>query len=447
MTETKIIKPAPTGIVSLQAAVPTRREALKTLGVAAGAAAGLVAGPGFIRYSQAQSSEPIRIGFQVHRTGIGAAYGRWYERTTNAAVELINASGGISGRPIEIIAEDDGTDPGRGAEVVEKFATQHRTDVAFGTLFSHVVMGSAPRAGELKLPYYVVSEGYHVASGALNRYTFQPGITDVRSQVSSMAPWIASNLGKKVTRVYPDYAFGHDHRDYFSAAIKAAGGDIAALVPIPPTETSFTRYFPNIPADTEVLYHVMVGPAVLTFVKELGEHYGADHPALFGFIDSLEAVDLASPGLEFLEGSHFWEAYPRHAGENPSAHDLFYREKVGVDLNGASVSDPSEVSTFSHMFGCWETLYILKRAMEESGYRENAPADKMRLIEATEAMTTFAEGNEHPQGDKVFNGKIHQVFGHQTITKVTGGKGIVVHRTSIEDGLYESEADYTTMPL
>ena len=56
------------------------------------------------------------------------------------------------------------------------------------------VMGSAPRAGELKIPYFIVSEGHHVASGKLNRYTFQPGITDVRSQVISMAPWIAKNF-------------------------------------------------------------------------------------------------------------------------------------------------------------------------------------------------------------------------------------------------------------
>jgi ABC-type branched-subunit amino acid transport system substrate-binding protein len=34
------------------------------------------------------------------------------------------------------IAEDDGTDPKRGAEVVEKFATQHGCDVGFGTLSS-----------------------------------------------------------------------------------------------------------------------------------------------------------------------------------------------------------------------------------------------------------------------------------------------------------------------
>ena len=74
----------------------------------------------------------------------------------------------------------------------------------------------------------------------------------------------------------------------------------------------------------------MVGPGVLTFVKELGEFFGSDRPQIFGFIDSLEAVDLANPGLEALEGTYFWEGFPRYAqndGANP--HDAFYREKVG----------------------------------------------------------------------------------------------------------------------
>src|SRR5690606_7680273 len=118
----------------------TRRTALT------GLAAGAAAATGWVPYIQAQSSQPIRIGFQVHRTGIGAVYGRWYDRVTEAAVQRINEAGGINGRPVEIIAEDDGTDPKRGAEVVEKLATQHECDIGYGTLFSHVVIASAPRA-------------------------------------------------------------------------------------------------------------------------------------------------------------------------------------------------------------------------------------------------------------------------------------------------------------
>ena len=416
-----------------------RRQVLK--GAAASLALGAVSMPLMGRYAQTQSAEPIKIGFQVHRTGIGAAYGRWYDRTTMAAVDKINSEGGINGRPIEIIAEDDGTDPKRGAEVVEKFATQHNADLAFGTLFSHVVYGSAPRAGELKIPYFVVSEGHHVASGALNRYTLQPGITDVKSQVQAMAPFVADNLGKKVTMVYPDFAFGHDHRDYFSAAIEAQGGKVIEKIAIPPTETSFTKYFPKIPRDTEVIYHVMVGPAVLTFVKEMGEFFGSSRPEIFGFIDSLEATDLSSPGLEFLEGTYFWEGNPRYAQANQSEYDKAYRAAVGVDANGASVSDSKDVSTYAHMFGCWETLHIVKAGMEASGY--SGTGDRAKLIEAVEAMTDMPHSHAHPQGAKRFNGKTHQTFGHQYITRVNNSRLDLVHTTSIEDTLYPDEVDYT----
>ena len=423
----------------------TRRKTLLGLGAGAGALAAGGVMPGSLGFAQAQSSAPIKIGFQKHATGIGAAYGRWYDTTTQAAVARINDMGGINGRPVEIVTEDDATDPGRGAEVLEKFANQHKVDVAFGTLFSHVVIGSAPRAGELKLPYFVVSEGHHVASGMLNRYTLQPGITDVKSQVVSMAPFIAGNLGKKVTMIYPDFAFGHDHRDFFSEAIAAQGGEVVAKIAIPPTETTFTRYFPSIPRETEVIYHVMVGPAVLTFVKELGEFFGPSRPELFGFIDSLEAVDIKSPGLEFLEGAFFWEGMPRHQQADASEASNAYRAAVGVNERGASIDDPSNVSTYAHMFGCWETLHVIKAGMEAADYQ--GPADRAKLIEAVEAMTDMPESIEHPQGDKVFNGKTHQAFGKQYISKVSDGTLNVVHTASIEDGMYEDEVNYTTQSL
>ncbi len=419
---------------------PTRRTVLRGLAAGSGAIAAAGALPRFV---QAQSAAPIRLGFEVHRTGIGAAYGRWYERTAAAALKVLNDAGGINGRPVEIVFEDDGTDPKRGAEVVEKFAAQ-KMDVVFGALFSNVVVAAAARAGELKMPYLVCSEGHHVASGALNRWTLQPGITDVKSQVQSMAPWVAANLGRKVTMIFPDYAFGYDHRDNFTAAMQAQGGEVIELIAIPPTESSFTRYLPRIPKATEVLYHVMVGPAVLTFVKELGEFYGrGGHPEIFGFIDSLEAVDVDGPGLGFLEGSHFWEGDPRYKQPDQTEFDAFYRAAVGVNNEGAAIEDPTAVSTYGHMFSTWETLFVIKAAMEASGYQ--GPDDRQAFVEAVEAITTMPASREHPQGDKVFNGRTHQVFGLQYISKFAGGRLDVVHTTSIEDGMYPDEVDYTSM--
>ncbi len=89
------------GFFDLTATGLTRRSALK--GLAAGA--GLMAAPGFVRYSQAQSSAPIRIGFQSHRTGIGATYAKFkaieeplYEKKKELGL-LVKALGGKTGSP------------------------------------------------------------------------------------------------------------------------------------------------------------------------------------------------------------------------------------------------------------------------------------------------------------------------------------------------------------
>src|SRR5207249_10165375 len=100
-------------------------------------------------------SGKITLGAPFPRTGIGASYGRWYERTAKAALKLVNEQGGINGHEVEMIVEDDGTDPKRGTEVIEKFATEYKVDAVFGHLFSHVVAATAPRAGELKMPYLI----------------------------------------------------------------------------------------------------------------------------------------------------------------------------------------------------------------------------------------------------------------------------------------------------
>ena len=99
----------------------TRRTALK--GMAAGAT--LLASPAVLR---AASGGTIKLGAPFHRTGIGASYGRWYERVAQAAVKLINDGGGINGKPIEMIVEDDGTDPKRGTEYIDATA-EARSDL------------------------------------------------------------------------------------------------------------------------------------------------------------------------------------------------------------------------------------------------------------------------------------------------------------------------------
>ena len=431
-----------------------RRELVKALGAASilstTALAANLSPFGLIRpaeaakISRSEMADAIKLGMGVHRSGIGVTYGNWFERTANAAINYINEKGGIAGRRVVLLAADDKTDPTTGAALMTKFVREGNVDMMFGTLFSNVVSKCAERATELKLPYFPCGET-DIMHGNFSRYVFQPGVSSVRSQVKAVAPFLVKNIGKKVTVIYPDYAFGYEHRFILSDILKPLGGRVIGEIAIPPTATDFTNYFKNIPKDTDVIYHVMVGKNVLKFTKQLGKFYGGKGPQLFGFIDSLESVDIASPGLEFLDASFFWEAYPRYSGKLSTLADRDYRRYVGIDANGADTSNSKKVAPVSHMFAIWETLFVIKQAIEKSGYQKPDSSDKKKLIEAIEAMTDFPVGIEHPQGDKIFVGKYHQVFSTQYISQVQSKKLNPIHVTPITDSLYDAKIDFTKM--
>src|SRR5262244_3241195 len=82
----------------------TRRDLLKAV-----ATAGAIAGAPAI--GRAQSKEPIPIGTLCPLTGAGGAYGPDMQKAIITVAERINKSGGIHGRPIQIVHEDSQTNP------------------------------------------------------------------------------------------------------------------------------------------------------------------------------------------------------------------------------------------------------------------------------------------------------------------------------------------------
>ena len=61
--------------------------------------------------SAVMSQEPYRIGVSLGITGVQGAAGQRQIKAVELAVEMINAKGGIHGRPVKLIVEDDQTKP------------------------------------------------------------------------------------------------------------------------------------------------------------------------------------------------------------------------------------------------------------------------------------------------------------------------------------------------
>src|SRR5277367_2257515 len=116
----------------------TRRHVLA--GSAAGAASLAM---GLARPAIA-APEPIRIGFLPALTGPSSSTGIAINRGTILAVEEINASGGVNGRPIELITRDTQSDPTKAVNAATELTRRQRVHVVWGPLNSGEALAATP---------------------------------------------------------------------------------------------------------------------------------------------------------------------------------------------------------------------------------------------------------------------------------------------------------------
>jgi branched-chain amino acid transport system substrate-binding protein len=83
--------------------------------------------------------EPIKIATILSETGIAAAFGENAKLGALLAVEEINTAGGIDGRRIELITEDDQTDPKMAVGLYKKVTAIDRVDAIIGSNFDFIV--------------------------------------------------------------------------------------------------------------------------------------------------------------------------------------------------------------------------------------------------------------------------------------------------------------------
>ena len=116
-----------------------RRAALLS-GVAA------VAAPSVLR----AQAEPIKIATLTPLTGAGGPYGPVMAKVAAAVVEEVNAAGGVLGRKVELVSEDDQTNPDAGVRAARKLIDVDKVSAIMGTWASAVTTAVAPLCWESK---------------------------------------------------------------------------------------------------------------------------------------------------------------------------------------------------------------------------------------------------------------------------------------------------------
>lgn len=97
--------------------------------------------------------EPIKIGFFAPITGGAAADGESAVRGANLAVKIINAAGGVLGRPLELVTYDDAFSPDEAANVVRRLIEQDKVVAVVSGSYSFTTRAAAPIAQDAGVPF------------------------------------------------------------------------------------------------------------------------------------------------------------------------------------------------------------------------------------------------------------------------------------------------------
>jgi branched-chain amino acid transport system substrate-binding protein len=124
------------------------------------------------------TKDQILIGGYGPITGPAAYIGLGSRDGTELAIKEINDAGGIHGRKMKLLFEDDGFSPSKALASVKKLVEQDKVFMMLGLSGSNPTVGTVEYSREAKVPSYAVLASAPQYTHPFNRYLFRGGATE-----------------------------------------------------------------------------------------------------------------------------------------------------------------------------------------------------------------------------------------------------------------------------
>jgi branched-chain amino acid transport system substrate-binding protein len=336
------------------------------------------------------------------------------------AVDRINQSGGINGRPVELIIADYESKPDVGRRKAEKLVVEDEIDVHEGGLLSNVCLACMPVWEEFQIVNMIgVCLDTTITTSKCSRYTFRP-FDYAPAQAVAFAPYLINNLGKRWHIVFADYAWGQSTRDAYAEQIQKAGGEVIGTTGIPLGTADMTPFLSTITGDFDGLFGIFFGKDGVTIGNQAFDLGLTKKYKWAGDGAIAESTNLPALGdkIEGFVGINRYVPVLDPPLDTP-AHRKFFEEAVAR----LKQIDPSGPLPDRYVQANFEAMNALKLGMEKSGFqgREDTP----KLIEALEGLE-MKEGDDFPQGDKTLRKEDHQAFLREFIFVIKDGKHRII---------------------
>jgi branched-chain amino acid transport system substrate-binding protein len=185
----------------------------------------------------AVAEEEVVIGCSLPFTGGLSSEAPYFRDGYQLGVEMINASGGLMGKKVKLIMEDDQTDPAKAITIYEKLLTKNRAVALFGPLGSSVTAAAAGVAEKHKVPIIssyaagesLYTQGYRYHFGiAASKYFGGSYSVPFVDMIDGFDKWAPKGTEKptKIAIIGVSGAYGRDAVDRCVKRAKEIGLDV-----------------------------------------------------------------------------------------------------------------------------------------------------------------------------------------------------------------------------
>ena len=295
----------------------TFRRRGRMLGAAAAVLAGLAVLP-------AAAQDTIKIGVLTDETGRAAFYAKPVTQGVELAAKEINAAGGVLGKRIELVIEDDGAKPDVSATKARKLVDEGVVAIISNSS-SPATQQAQTVSLEAKTPHITpANSGETLATQLDNPYFFQLGPL-ASTQIKTLMSYTRAKNFKKVAVISDNSGLSRIIADVFEKNLKENNIEVVAseIIPIG-SQTAVPQMQKVRAAEPEAIFQAgIVGPQMAQFFKAYHQ-LGFKQPVLASF--NLSIPSYLTVAKDLMDGVAFIDAYDPAKPRTKEFIELYKKE-------------------------------------------------------------------------------------------------------------------------
>jgi branched-chain amino acid transport system substrate-binding protein len=321
--------------------------------------------------STGSTGDTVKVGVYGDLTGQTSSFGQSTKNGIELAVDEINAAGGVGGKKIQLIVEDDQGRPEQAKTVVSKLINQDKVQAVLGEVASTNSLAAAPVAQEAKIPMITPS-------------STNPKVTETGDYISRvcfidpfqgavMAKFAANTLKAKTAAILGDVNSDYSKglTQFFETEFNKLGGKVIAKEAYTQTDPDFKGQLTKIRnLNPDILYIPGYYGQVGIIAKQARE-LDMNMPLLGG--DGWDSPELWKLGGDALKNAYISNHY---SAENPAPEIQnfvkAFKAKFGVE--------PDSLAALAY-----DAAKVLADAIKRAGGTESA-----KLKDAINSTKDFA---------------------------------------------------------